>query len=53
MARGLLPCLIKPLESREWWEKMLALVDAIAAEIPGYVLHFDTSGQVVDVLRRM
>ena len=42
--------LIKPLETRDWWEKMLDLTLKIAGSVPCYVLEFDRSGGVVDLL---
>jgi MoaA/NifB/PqqE/SkfB family radical SAM enzyme len=47
----LLPRVVKPLETREWWEKTLVLLDALVCEIPCYVLNFDMSGDVVNVLK--
>ena len=48
--RGLLACLIKPLGTADWWDKMLSLERDIAREIPCYSLHFDKSGKVADLL---
>jgi len=48
--RRLLDCLIKPLETKDWWNKMLPLVGSIAREVPCYSLHFDKSGKVIDLL---
>ncbi len=49
--RRLLACLVRPLETSEWWDKMLCLVEAIGRETPCYSLRFDKSGDVVDILR--
>jgi MoaA/NifB/PqqE/SkfB family radical SAM enzyme len=46
----LLPYLIKPLETKDWWDKMLLLIQRIAHEAPCYVLQFDKSGGVVELL---
>jgi len=46
----LLACLIKPFGTADWWEKMLALVDQMAHEVPCYFLHFDKDGGVIDLL---
>lgn len=43
----LLSCLIKPLVSADWWEKMLALIEVLAREIPCYEMEFDQSGEIV------
>jgi MoaA/NifB/PqqE/SkfB family radical SAM enzyme len=49
--RKMLACLIKPFVTAEWWEKTLNVVEQIAREVPCYDMHFDKSGQVVDLLR--
>jgi hypothetical protein len=48
--KKLLPYLIKPLETKDWWEKMLLLVQRIACAIPCYSLQFDKSGGVTDLI---
>jgi MoaA/NifB/PqqE/SkfB family radical SAM enzyme len=47
----LLTCLIKPLGTADWWDKMLSLGSEIACEIPCYSLHFDKSGKVIELLK--
>jgi len=50
----LLACLIKPLGTADWWEKMLNLVDQMAHEVPCYSLHFTKKdGGVIDLLRHL
>jgi hypothetical protein len=49
----LLACLIKPLVTADWWEKMLALVSTMAHEVPCYTLHFNKDGGVIDLLRHL
>ena len=49
----LLACLIKPLSTADWWERMLALVDQIVHEVPCYFLHFTKDGEVIDLLRHL
>ena len=51
--RKLLPYVIKPLETRDWWEKMLDLTFKIAGSVSCYVLEFDKSGDVIDLLREI
>jgi hypothetical protein len=48
--RRLLACLIKPFETADWWNKTLRLVENMTREVPCYVLKFDKSGAVVDVV---
>jgi hypothetical protein len=49
----LLACLVRPLVTSDWWDNMLALVEDIALEVPCYSLYFDTSGDVVPLLRQL
>jgi hypothetical protein len=51
IARRLLACLVKPLVTSDWWERMLALTQGIASEVPCYSLYFDKSGDIVPLLR--
>ena len=53
IVRRLLTCLIKPFVTADWWEKVLDLVEQMARELPYYVLRFDKSGGVVEVLREL
>jgi len=48
--RKLLACLIKPFETKDWWDKTLRLVEKMSREVPCYVLKFDKSGEVVDLI---
>ena len=47
----LLGCLIKPLTTNDWWEKMLSLITDLAREVPCYRLRFDRSGGVVEMMQ--
>jgi len=51
--RKLLPYVIKPLETRDWWEKMLNLIQKIAGSVPCYSLEFDKSGGVIELLKEL
>ena len=53
ITKRLLPCLIKPFVTVDWWEKTLLVIDNLASKVPGYVLHFDRSGEIVDTLRQL
>jgi MoaA/NifB/PqqE/SkfB family radical SAM enzyme len=53
LAKKLPAYLIKPLETRDWWEKMLDLTQRIAGSVPCYFLEFDKSGGVIDLLREI
>ena len=51
--KRMIACLIKPFETRDWWEKQLTLLQDLAAAAPVYVLHFDLSGGVRQVLDKL
>jgi radical SAM protein with 4Fe4S-binding SPASM domain len=53
IARKLPAYMIKPLETRDWWEKMLDLTQRIAGSVPCYFLEFNKSGGVTDLLREV
>jgi len=50
ITRLLLGCLIRPLVTVEWWQKTLALVEKLSEGVPFYLLKFDKSGKVADLL---
>ena len=47
----LLSCLIKPMVSADWWDKMLTLIGVLAREVPCYAMEFDQSGAIVGELQ--
>lgn len=49
----LLPRVVKPLVTRDWWEKTLATVEDLLHTVPAYRLQRDLSGRVVEVLRAL
>jgi len=51
--KRLLACLVKPLVTADWWDKMLTLVSSMVHEVSCYSLHFDKSGKIVDILKRI
>ena len=48
--KKMIGCLIKSHETKEWWEKSLDVLEQLAEEVPVYVLHFDKTGRVNNVL---
>ncbi|MCK4835295.1 MAG: radical SAM protein, partial [Candidatus Aminicenantes bacterium] len=48
--RRLLPCLLKPLATSDWWEKILSTVEKLVREVPAYRMKFDTSGEIRNVI---
>jgi hypothetical protein len=53
ITKRLLACLVKPFLTRDWWEKTFAMIEEITARVPCYVLKFNKTGEVVDVLREL
>ncbi len=49
----LLGCLVRPLATVDWWGKSISLIKKVAAEVPCYVLEFDRSGEIVDLLQKL
>lgn len=48
--KRLLACVIRPLITTGWWQKTLSVVEALAREVPCYIMEFDKSGRIVDKL---
>jgi len=48
---NLLPCVIKPLVTADWWERTLDVIERVVADVPCYVAEFDRSGAIVPLLR--
>ncbi|MGA2532347.1 MAG: radical SAM protein [Candidatus Aminicenantales bacterium] len=51
--KDLLPRLVRPLVTADWWARVLALAGGIAAEIPCYDMYFDKSGKIVHALEEL
>jgi MoaA/NifB/PqqE/SkfB family radical SAM enzyme len=50
---NLLSCLIRPVLSADWWDKMLPLVGALVREVPCYTMEFSQSGKIVAELEKL
>ena len=50
LSQRLLENLVRPFVTRRWWNKTLDLLLLLADEVPCYVLRFDRSGKVIEVL---
>jgi hypothetical protein len=50
IAKRIIPCVIKSLETPQWWQKTLAVVEALSHSIPAYEMEFDKSGKIVESL---
>jgi hypothetical protein len=46
--KRLLACVIRPLETAGWWQKTFSVVEALAREVPCYIMEFDKSGRIVE-----
>jgi hypothetical protein len=46
--KRLVACVVRPLETAAWWQKTLSVVEALAREVPCYVMEFDKSGRIVE-----
>jgi hypothetical protein len=46
----LAPCLVKPIETKEWWKKSLDTMEKLAGSVPIYQLFFDKSGDIVGII---
>ena len=53
IAQLLVQHVVKSLITADWWEKILALMENIAGEVPVYRLRFDKSGRVADVIGKI
>jgi hypothetical protein len=49
-ARLLALHVVKGLVTADWWEKVLALIENMAREVPAYRLEFDKRGRMVDAI---
>ncbi|MDD4650676.1 MAG: radical SAM protein [Methanothrix sp.] len=43
----LMACIIKPVVTADWWQKMITLMEEIAKDVPCYEMEFDKSGGIV------
>jgi MoaA/NifB/PqqE/SkfB family radical SAM enzyme len=51
--KKILSCLIKPLATKSWWDKMLALINDLSRQTPFYLLYFDKSGGIIEALKQL
>lgn len=51
--RLVLSCLIKPFITAQWREKMLLLIGKMTSEVPCYLLYFDKSGEIEELLKQL
>ena len=53
ITKRILGCLIKPFVTADWWDKELSLITKISVQVPCYVLEFDKSGRITDLLKKL
>jgi MoaA/NifB/PqqE/SkfB family radical SAM enzyme len=46
--KRLLACVVRPLETADWWQKTFSVIEALAREVPCYIMEFDKSGRIVE-----
>ena len=49
----LLPCVIKPLVTADWWQRTLDVIEHVVNDVPCFVVEFDRSGGVVPLVREL
>jgi MoaA/NifB/PqqE/SkfB family radical SAM enzyme len=49
----LMACIIKPVVTADWWQKMITLLQDIAKEVPCYEMEFDRSGGIVPEIEEL
>lgn len=52
VTRRLLPRLMRPLITADWWEKSLATTEMLVDEVPAYIMKFDKTGNIRKVIRK-
>jgi MoaA/NifB/PqqE/SkfB family radical SAM enzyme len=52
-ARLLAQHVVKSLVTADWWEKILALIENMAQEVPAYRIEFDKSGRIADTIGKI
>jgi len=49
----LLACMIRPLETRDWWENALDFLSGLCRQVPCWNLQFDKTGQAYNLMKGM
>jgi len=53
ISKKMLEYIIKPFVTTDWWNKTLCLIDSMVNENKFYMLYFDKSGKVVEILNKI
>lgn len=53
LLQRLLAVLIKPLVTRDWWEKTLSFLEELLLEVPCRILYFNRSDEVIQLLESL
>lgn len=51
--QSLLACLIRPLETRDWWERSLDIITMISEEVPCWQLRFNKGGEIFNLIKNL
>lgn len=51
--RKIIQCLIRPVQTNEWWNKMFNLIELLQKTIPMYIINFSMDGKIVEKLKSM
>lgn len=49
----LLACMIRPLETHDWWDNALEFLAGLCRQVPCWTLQFDKTGQAYNLLKGM
>jgi MoaA/NifB/PqqE/SkfB family radical SAM enzyme len=52
VAKMFLACLIKPLGTALWWNKVIPLIDNMIATVPCYTLHFRKESDILSIIKK-
>jgi len=53
IVRRTIGCLIRPFETKAWWEKIMTSIGQMVREVPCYRMQFDLSGEILNELKRL
>jgi radical SAM protein with 4Fe4S-binding SPASM domain len=51
--KRLIPLLIRPLITADWWDKTLVVVERLLREVPAYRMQFNKSGKIAEIIREL
>ncbi|MFH1783021.1 MAG: radical SAM protein [Candidatus Omnitrophota bacterium] len=51
--KKLLSRVVRPFVDKEWWDKIVSIIEALSNEVPCYFVYFDKTGRIAEVLRKL